>query len=114
MTTPVIQTLDIYSDGMGIANDIYAVRLQAIHRLRLILGEWLLDVFEGVPYELIFSTRLTVEQITAILVEELRKIRHVVDVTVQRAEIRRSSRTFHFAATIFTDFDESTDIEVTT
>ena len=114
MTTPVVQTLNIGPTGMNVASNIEAVRLQAIHRLRLILGEWLLDVFEGVPYELVFSTRLTIPQIVAILSEELRKIRHVVDITVNQAEIDRMRRRFHFSATIFTDFDESTTVEVTT
>ena len=114
MTTPVVRTLDVTDSGMGTADNIEAVRLQAVHRVRTILGEWFLDILEGLPHQLIFSQRLGVAQVTAIINEELRKIRHVVSVMPTKVALDSTTRHFSYAATIETDFSETTSIEVTT
>ena len=114
MTTPVVRTITITDQGMGVADNIEAVRLQAIHRLETLLSEWFLDVYEGVPRDLIFSNSLSLGQIAAILTEEIRKVRHVVSVTTTRIELDRENRVFTYAATLETDFNESTTVEVTT
>ena len=114
MVTPVVTSLDITDTGISAVHNIEAVRVEGIHRLQLILGEWLLDAFEGVPYELIFSGLLTVPQVTALITEELKKIRHITAVNVTLVDLNRKSRRYRYSATIQTDFGGTTTIEVNT
>ena len=114
MVTPAVTTVDITDAGPVLVHNIEAVAMQATHRLRLLLTEWFLDIFEGVPYELILTGRLTPAQVSAIFVEEIRKIRHVLSVEVTRSELNSRTRQYVFSATLTTDFNESTTIEVTT
>lgn len=111
---PVVRTLDIGVDGVSIADGVEAVALQAKRRLRVLLGEWYADIYEGVPYELVFSRRLTLGQVSAILVDELRKIRHVTQVSVRSASIEPMDRVHTFHVTLQTDFGASTTLEVVT
>ena len=113
MTTPRVRTLDVSDFGVSAATDIEAVALRAVHRLKLILNEWFIDPFRGIPYEILFSSRVSEEQIAAILVDELQRIPNVVGVEVTYSRINRLIRRYEFGATLDTDFG-STVVELNT
>ena len=113
MTTPRVRTLDISDLGLAAPTDIEAVALRAVRRLRLILNEWFIDPFRGIPYEILFSSQVGEAQIAAILVDELQRIPNVVGVIVTHSRINRLIRRYEFGATLDTDFG-STVVELST
>ena len=103
---------DLHLDTFGnlaVVQDLEDIRQRTVERLQFWIGQWFLDVGDGVPYRSEVFTRPTNAGLAAALVSDtIREVEGVTGVRDVIASIDAPTRRFSYTATIDTPFGSTT------
>ena len=101
---------DIRLDGRGnlaVVTEIEDVRQRVVERLRWFLGEWFLQVRDGVPYRTrVFTGATSVGLASAVITEQILSERGVTAVLDVFTDINFTSRRMTYSAKVVTNFGD--------
>jgi len=92
---PVTNDLVFNDFDFSLVDDTNQIAQNLAIRLRFFLGEWYLDITQGIPYyEFFFIKAPNQIQIESILMEEIVNTRGIVEITKFQADFNKNSRIF--------------------
>lgn len=111
MKTLSIQNGDLYLDKKGnlaSVEDLEALRQRVEEYLKMIKGEWALDLTRGLPYmEDVFKVGVTEAELRQVFDSAIRSFSEVVGVTNSASLIDTKRRTYHYVASLATVYGQT-------